>query len=179
LKRESKKDLEDSKKFILALYQTHGAFIHYLIRKAGIEIQDKDDIFQDVMVRLIRNASALKELDQNRLNSYIALCVRSTIIDRSRDTSSKEIPMDTAELEELGGTDQVPLEKDSGWNVEILKNNLSSREWNLLVGKYIFDYDQAALAKEFGCSTGSLRMALSRVRKKARRLLVQEGGTEV
>ena len=50
-------------------------------------------------------------------------------------------------------------------------DQLTQEEQLLLSGKYILEYSDAELAGQLGCGPASVRMKLTRVRRKARKLM--------
>ena len=55
---------------------------------------------------------------------------------------------------------------------------MPKRDWDILFGKYIMGYSDKELAVQRGCSQDSIRMALTRARRNARKLLDEKGGDE-
>jgi DNA-directed RNA polymerase specialized sigma24 family protein len=59
------------------------------------------------------------------------------------------------------------------WDVELLKQRLAKRDWALLEGKYVIGYTDIELAEMLDCTKDSVRVMLSRARKKAREILLE------
>ena len=53
---------------------------------------------------------------------------------------------------------------------------LTEEEQLLLEGKYILGYEDGELAGMLGCKKDSVRMKLTRARRRALRLMLEEGG---
>lgn len=177
LKRK-KEHIDNDQKFIEAVYAEKGGLIYYHMIKEGIAVSEQEDIIQEVMLRLVRNVGVLKGLAEPQLVCYIVATVRTVIIDRGRSMVEKEIPMENENIEQMKMDDILyehdSLNNDSKWDVEKLRNMLPERDWLLLEGKYLMGYSQEELAKRYGCAPDSVRMLLTRVRKKAREILKGE-----
>lgn len=86
----------------------------------------------------------------------------------------------TAEVDEISAVDSEPSPED----VVLLSENLeqfhkafaklSMEDQRLLEGRYILDMDDEALAESFHCKPASVRMKLTRARRRAMKLF-QEG----
>jgi RNA polymerase sigma-70 factor (ECF subfamily) len=70
-------------------------------------------------------------------------------------------------LQELDATIEKTLELD------MVKDGLTQQEWMLLHKYYILGYSSTELSQMRDCSPSSIRMALSRARKKAKEILLR------
>ncbi len=166
--------------FFEAFYMEYRNFLFFLARKYADSQEACEDIVQDTVVRLLRNLSALKELDNSRKCKYIALTVRAAYLDSEKRRHSAESTfLDEEALEKLlewqDGSDLA-----AHLEVEQLKKELSRRDWVILEGKYILGYSQEELGQMLGIAPDSVRMVISRAKQKARKILYsnQEAGRE-
>ena len=60
-------------------------------------------------------------------------------------------------------------------DAQMLKSRLTEQDWELLFGKYVLGQSDEELARQRGCGPNSIRMALSRARKRAQKLLKKRG----
>lgn len=128
-------------------------------------------------MRLLKNVSALKEINECKTPKYIALTVRAVYIDlEKKKHSDKSVSLDEFLLDSFyGGGIQVEndLEAiDRKTKVVKLKKELSARDWCVLEGKYILGYTDAELAKQLDVAPDSIRMILTRAKGNARAILM-------
>lgn len=168
----------DDAAFFQGFYEENRGFLFYICRQYSD--CECDDLMQDVLLRLMRNTEKLRILNRQQAAKYIALTVRSVYLDIQRKhLGNQEISLDdpVAQLlnnqnapEQTSMTDLLSMQQE----VTLLKSSLSARDWHILEGKYILGYDQKELSRQIGVSPDSIRMILSRARKKARSILLEE-----
>ena len=171
----------EDKVFFQSFYEEYKGFLYYIAAQYAPTNADCEDIVQDALVRLMCNIGSIRDLSKHKAAKYIALTVRSACLDFLRHRhNSHEVPLEESVIEAL-------LEKEAGWTdpaadlrMELLnlKQSLTPREWMLLEGKYILGYDQEELSGMLGISPDSVRMTLSRVRAKARTVLLPDNGKD-
>ena len=74
--------------------------------------------------------------------------------------------------------EQILLEEQKDHLMQIW-SNLSEEDQLLLEGKYILGYKDAELADMLGCKKNSIRMKLTRARRRAFQLMTEEEGDKV
>ena len=163
--------------FLAAFYDQYRGYLYYTVRKFTDSPQDQEDIIQDTMLRLLRNEENLRQLRGNQAATYLYLTVRSVFADqkklaREREQAAEDRVLELAQQEQGSMDDSL----NAKWDAEILKNQLPQRDWQMLELKYIAGYSDQEIAAEMGCSAGSVRTLLSRVRRRAKSLL--NGGTQ-
>jgi len=180
LKKHSSPLSTDDASFFQSFYEENKGFLYYIAQQ--YTACDSEDLIQDTLLRLMRNTDKLRLLNRQQSAKYIALTVRSVYLDTQKKlTASQEISLDDPIIQLLNRqaiTDQHTLTDMLSMQIEVseLKSSLKPREWHILEGKYILGYDQKELSRQFGVSPDSIRMILSRARKKARSILLE--GTE-
>lgn len=124
----------------------------------------------------------LKSMQQSVQASYIVSTTRNTAIDylKSRD----KLNVHNRSLEDEAFSDledpSLPLDElmyiaERKDHIAAIFNQLSTEDRILLEGKYIFEYSDKTLAKLLGCKASSIRMKLTRVRRRVLRLIEKEG----
>lgn len=159
---------------MLEFYEQYRGFLFHTAWKYSQTEGDCDDLIQDTMVRLLRNADTLRQLTHNQRCAYIHMTVRSVYTDRVKSPRELELPVSDADMERLGGDSARASHEDwvdVKWDIEILKGRLSERDWHLLELKYIAGLSDREIAAEIGCIPDSVRTLLLRVRSRARELL--------
>lgn len=110
-----------------------------------------EDVLQTTLLRLIDHLDTLRRLEPEGLAGYIAAACRHTAYNAVRDSSRHPwLPLDA--LAQVWPR----LDENTRW---------------LLEARYILDYSDGELARELGVKPDSVRMALTRARRKARRLM--------
>lgn len=162
--------------FFNDFYSKYSKFMFYTARKHTTSKAECEDIVQETVVRLIGNISTLRDMSDYRCVKYIALSVKSAFLDIEKlKRQDFAVPMDDEMLEALMKAD-ILSPKDmpdltAKTNIALLKKELSPRDWIVLEGKYILGYSQEELGQMIGVSPDSIRMILSRAKKKARMIL--------
>lgn len=170
--------------FIQKLYHDHKGLMFYAASQYTDNLSDREDIVQETLLRLIKNVTVLRSIPQCNLKRYIVLTVRSVFLDLQKKHSG-EILL-SLEDEKLEAVLRRELLREDGiseisakLDVWRLKKELPEREWILLEGKYLREMPDELLGQMIGVSADSVRMLLSRARKKARDILMgssEKGG---
>ena len=142
--------------------------------------QDREDAIQNAVVRLTQKVALLRRLDRPVLASYIYHTVKHAAIDlrRGREkTAQWEGPLE--EIEWGSGVELRPAENSILSQSQLLAlrealDRLSPEERLLLEGKYFLEYDDKTLARRLGCKPSSIRMMLTRARRRLLELLPEE-----
>ena len=171
--------------FFHEFYEKYKKLIYHLVIQCGPKSSDIDDLVQDVVLRLMNYIPNLMRISDtpSRVANYIALTVKSVHIDRLRANQSQPcvvLPVEMLDAIYEDSSNRPALRDSSAaqWDVALLREKLAERDWDILSGKYIMGYSDKELAAQFGCSQNSIRMALTRARRNARKLLGARGDDE-
>ena len=171
--------------FFYEFYEKYKKLIYHLVVQYGSNSSDIDDLVQDVILRLMKYIPNLMKISDtpSRVANYIALTVKSVQVDRFRAKQSENCVVLPVEILEAiyEDTSSRSTSRDltaAQWDVALLRKKLPKRDWDILFGKYIMGYSDKELAVQRGCSHDSIRMALTRARRNARKLLDEKGGDE-
>lgn len=166
--------------FFDQFYRDHKRLLYYLASKY-VSADVCDDLVQDVLERLMKQSHTIQKIanESGKLAYYINATVQSTIVDRFRaegGAASVTVPPDTLDNldQERISARQLPFE-DTYWDIQLLKKKLPAKDWMLLEGKYLIGYSDEELGRLYGCSKNSVRMILTRVKRKAKELLFADG----
>lgn len=175
-------DPED-REYVIWLYQEFKGIMHATARKYASEYHTDEDIVQDSLLKLIPKVKTLRSLERCTLASYIVSTVRNTGINHLKaHQAEREATVDVSDDRLAGITskglslDELMLLKerqDQLWKIWPI---LSGSEQTLLEGKYILGYTDAELARILNCQPNSIRMKLTRARRRALTLLMEQGG---
>lgn len=171
---------EDDRDFMLALYQKFKPIMFSTARKYISNREDQQDIVQDSILKLIENTDSLREKERCVLGAYIVYTVRNTAIDHLRHKS-----VEKAHVELLDDGDEepeaasLPLDelaalKERDIRIGALLEKLRDDDRMLLIGKYILEYSDRELAAQLNCKPASIRMKLTRARRRALALFVSD-----
>ena len=177
--------IEDSDQvFIQKLYQDYKGLMIYTASKYTDNPSDREDIAQETVFRLMKNISVVRDIPCCNLKRYIVLTVRSVFLDMQKKRGGEVVL--SLEEEQLEAVLRRELLQEDGiseisakLDVWRLKKELSERDWVLLEGKYMHELPDERLGQMIGVSGNSVRMLLSRARKKAKGILIgslKEGG---
>lgn len=163
--------------FILWLYDEFKPIMFATAGKYVNNTSDREDIVQACLIKLIEKVDTLRGKSRNVLCSYVVYTIKNTAINHlkhqsivnahTKDLNEKyeEIPSDDLSLDEMIVVTDRRAQLYEVWN------QLPDEDRKLLEGKYILDQTDNQLATQFHCKPSSIRMKLTRARRKALRLI--------
>lgn len=169
---------ESDRIFFENLYKKYNRLMFSTANRYCSKLCDCEDIVQDSVVNLCGKVKLLRDLPSYALPSYICYTVKNMAINHHRHqmvikkhqssldgkTESQIItPLDYVLLSDL----KVGLSKV--WAC------LPERDQELLFRKYVFGESTTELADVFHCREDNIRMRLTRARRKAAKLIKEEG----
>ena len=161
---------EEDQDFALRLYHHYKRLMFHIAKKWTESLAEQEDIVQDAVEKLLGKLDLLQSLNESRRAAYISHTVRNTALKHLGRKSRDErylVHMDLSEQEDGG----LPVEEQlirKEWQREFAKiwSELPERERLLLEGKYIFHESNEDIASWMNCKPSSVRMALTRARRK-------------
>lgn len=175
-------DNPDDQQFMIALYNEYEQLMFWAVSKYLVNIEDRRDAVQDTLVTLIRKIDTIRSLEENRLRTYIVYTAESKAINL--------VKRKNIELRLFDDLDSIPtgasINSAEEYFLQIgIKNKISSiwpklttQEKIVLESKYILGYNNNEIGKILGCRANSVRMYLTRARRKALDLLMEVGEFE-
>lgn len=166
--------------FIEGIYKTFERLMYHTAQKYCVNPRVCEDIIQESLIKLIAKVSLLRTLNEFALANYIVTTVKNTSIDSIRKKATEknntislgdlecDLPADTLTMDEILAQEEMRI------HIRKTLNQLDPEDQWLLEGKYILGYDDSELARVLNCKPASIRMKLTRARRKALQLL--EGG---
>ena len=139
-----------------------------------------EDVLQETLVKLIERIPELRKEEQPTLISYITAAARHTAYNflrsqkKSTQLSMEDYLDQAASQDEWRQIETHLIQKEE---IDKLVQNwpqLDSRSKYLLEGRYILGKSDEILAEELSIKPSSVRMALTRARQCAYRLLIDE-----
>lgn len=174
----------EDKAFFDQFYREYKQLLYYFAAKY-VAFDACDDLVQDVLERLMKQCQTIRKIasESGKLAYYINAATQSAVVDRFRADSGATVvtyPPEVLDviIENRIAAQRLPFE-DSYWDIQLLKRKLPPREWMLLEAKYLIGYSDEEVGRIYGCAKDSVRMALTRAKRKAREILFNndaEGG---
>ena len=176
-------DNEDSLQFFTELYILYRPIMVRESLKFIDDLSVVEDLIHDAFIKLIEKEDLLRSFSRCTLRTYIVYTIRNTSISflRKKAVESRRlVSIDDQQETERTSDDALLPEKViimDEKKKEFIKvwDTLPEDTRELLAGKYILRMSDAELAEEFGCSTDSIRMKLTRARRKALEM-IKDGG---
>lgn len=165
---------DDDRAYMTRLFVKYQRLMYRTIHDILGDKWATEDVLQTTLLRLIDHLDTLRRLEPEGLAGYIAAACRHTAYNAVRDSSRHPwLPLD--------GEPEVPDERQEAEDRVLRRLELDAlaqvwprldenTRW-LLEARYILDYSDGELARELGVKPDSVRMALTRARRKARRLM--------
>ena len=169
----------DNRDFMLSIFEQHEKLMFYTARKLISDPEDVKDIVQDSVLLLLKKIDQLRSFDDLHLAGYVRLTVRNTSINFLKRRNLSEEKVESLQTIDQGKDDVLSLDdllilaerKDRLYSV---LEELEIEDRLLLEGKYLLDYTDEELAEQLGCKASSIRMKLTRARRKAFQLLKEK-----
>lgn len=173
---------DDDQKFMELLYVNYHRLMYSQIHKITKNTWMTEDVLHTTIVRLMGKLKDMKTMERNRLVNYVIAASKNTAINavtkRTADFSFDEFidsPTDRDTL--LDRLEQMETEEDLNRLAEVWPR-LDERSQYLLRERYMLDRPIPEMAEELGIQPASVRMALTRARRAARELMLEEPETE-
>ena len=169
--------------FMEELYEKHKKTMYFAARRETSDPELIKDLMQECFLNLIKNISTVRKLDCCKVDAYIVVVIRRLYINHAKKESRTtllpiELPSIAAKAD-IYAAEIAQEQEDAKLDLETMLAQLSVRDSLLLQSKYITGMEDEALAAEFGCKPSSIRMLLSRARKRAEAIgLRSEEGDE-
>ena len=155
---------DDDRAYMTRLFVKYQRLMYRTIYDILGDKWTKEDVLQTTLLRLIDHLDTLRRLEPEGLAGDIA------VRDSGRHPwlpldGEPEVPDERQEVE-----DRVLRRLELDALAQVWPRLDENTRW-LLEARYILDYSDGELARELGVKPDSVRMALTRARRKARRLM--------
>lgn len=172
----------DDQEYIIRIYLEFERLMYKVAGKYTSNPQDREDIVQESIARLIQKIDYLHRIERCVLPGYLVSTVRNTAINHLKRQALLEKYRDFfAEDPETQAFDVTDLAQLIHHKTQVVKmwEQLSPEIRYLLEGKYILGYSDLELAEHLKCEPNSIRMKLTRARRKALEILKQQEEGEI
>lgn len=175
---------EDDRSFMTEVYVRYERLIYSEIYKLMNDRWLVEDVMQTTLMKLIDQLARLRGMDERHRINYIITAARNNAISALRTHGNRASASLEAQREagwDLGSDFSVEETILRGEKIGRLKDiwpELDARSRYLLESKYILDASSKEMAQTLGIKEDSVRVELSRARRKARQLLSKLDGDE-
>lgn len=171
---------DDDRAFMTFLVENYGRLVYSSIRKITKDNWDVDDIYQGVWEKLVNEIEKLRGFERDQRVNYLIVTARNRSLNYVRDKgrrreSSYEDDMDASDFKDAGSLAELRLirgEESAG--LARIWSKLDERSKYILEGYYVLEKPMEELAQGLEIKPASVRMALTRARKAAYKLLDEE-----
>ena len=168
------------KEYMLWLYNKFKGLMFATAYKYIADPHIVEEVIQESLMKLIAKVSTLQPMPQHILSQYIVSTVKNNTINclkkqstaRAYYTNDSEGFPEDVEAPSLS-LDELIISKEAAARLGKIWPLLPMDDQLLLEGKYILGYSDDELGRQFGCAAGSVRMKLTRARRRALALLIQ------
>lgn len=173
---------DNDRAFMTDLFLKYKRLMYSEARKIIKNQCDPDNIVNTALVKLIEKLSTLRSLDEPQRVNYLITTVKHTALTEVQRLTKTTI--DSLDDEDWYERDQIRSEdsvegqverRESVGQLEQIWVLLDAKSRYLLRARYFLAMEDGEIAAEIGIKPNSVRMELSRARKKARQLLVDHG----
>lgn len=169
----------DDRAFMQEVYQQNERLMYAIALKYASNTQDCEDIVHDTVEKLCKNIAKIKELPNSALRAYVVYAVRNTAINFRKHQATINRHIQQLSDDDLSNEYDQPESiieriedlKEKRTSLTKVWMQLTDAEQELLYRKYVLEQTTEELAGIFQCSRDSIRMRLSRVRRKSLRLM--------
>lgn len=174
---------KSDREFFEYIFSTYRKIMFYEINKIVFNTWEAEDILQNSFIKLSKKIGLLRQLDEPRRMYYVVATAKNNAKNHVRDAQrSRAYSLDDEafDLSETisDGTDveQIIISKEQLHDLSSVWNQLDEASKRLLEGKYILKMDDAELAKMLDAKPASIRMMLTRARRRALKLMQEKDG---
>lgn len=173
----------NDREFMLKLYCDYNRLMYFIANKCLSDHFACEEVVQDTVLKLILKIPLLRRLDENALAAYVSAAVRNTAYSLLRKQSKEQkifLPwngeMEHILVQDVSPEENLILMEQKHAFIKIWQE-IEQEDRFLLEGRYILRYTDRELAEEIGCQPNSVRMKLTRARRKVlKQMKIQSKG---
>lgn len=172
-------EAQSDREFMERLYQDNKRLMFNTVRRYVKSPQDQEDIIQSSIEKLIKKISVLRNMNCCKLTGYIVNTIRNTSIDfiHKRDRiNCHNVSLDEDKLSKTEVGDYLVGESLSDASIRLREiwPELPDDDRFLLEGKYVWGLSDRELSIQLHCGQDSVRMKLTRARRRALELISEK-----
>lgn len=169
---------DDDRAFMTEVYLQYERLMWSEIRGVLKGQCDPEEVFQTALVKLVANVKKLRSLESRPMVNYIITAVKNTAIDALRrlnkgftDSIDDEEWIGRLGLCSDDDLDDTISRREAVGKLRSIWHLLDDRSRYLLEGKYFLDLSTHEMGAVLGITHDSVRVELSRARRRAKKLL--------
>lgn len=168
---------EDDRTFMEGIYTQY----HRLMYAQALQIlrlsEAAEDAVSESLIQLIKKINLLRTLPCNKLKAYVVITVKHTAITQLHLRQREQPADDTVflNLADVQRTDDHVLEEAGITRIKDAIRSLPTREKDLMLMRYFRDMTDEEIAEATGLKPVSVRVHLSRARKRLAQILSGKG----
>ena len=166
---------------VIKLYNKYNRYIYAIALSITNNAQDAEDVLQDVMVKIIKNAEKFIGKDEHIIESQIVIYTRSTAIDlyrKNKRARSKTVPLSLPlednspenEPVDVITPESIALDRESEEKMKGLLLSLSEEHRDAIELVYLHSYSVKEAAAILGITPNTLSQRLVRAKNKLKKL---------
>ena len=163
-------------------YENYQDIIKQWCLQSGVRTSDLDDVFHDILIKLVRNLSSYDKSKGILFRSWLKTVVKNGLIDRLRFAANHPLPkiLDGSWIGSLASEDVSPefeqlvdqLTEKSSSAAKILnavRGRVTEQTWDSFVRRELLGEDVSQIASNLDIKKASVYQSISRVRILIRR----------
>lgn len=172
----------DDNEFLSWVYLEFNRLMFYTAKKYFEDTRQQEEIVQESLKKLIEKKNTLRKLKRPALASYITVTVRNTSINYLKVQNEEKawiVGLDAVKDQEkknCRSMDDILILKESAGYLKKIWPDLEPWMRRVLEEKYFLGYTNDVIAARLGCKPNSVRMLLTRARRRAMELMKKEEG---
>ena len=163
-------DTDEKRDKLEALIHRYENLMFYVINDIINDKYLSEDILQEVLIKIAKNIDRVdNDITSNSAKSFILTIARNTAFDYYRKNDilrSKECLVETFDEEAFYDFDEKIISKlESEDRIKEVTKGLKEKYRDVLILKYVHDYNEAEIAKILNITKDNVRKRLSRGKK--------------
>ena len=170
----------EDRELMIAFYTQYENLFYLEANKLLSSPEDVSDIVQEALAKAIDRMDTFRALDRKQQLKYMLVSIRNLSINLLKHNGIlTTVPLDTLDISQLPHDEKTPEaiyeEKSSLEQLRTIWGDLDEESRTLLLQKYELHWTDAQLADQLGIQHQSVRMRLTRAKKKLAEQIRQKG----
>lgn len=176
---------EAQQAFLEEIYAKHARLMLYAAYQVVHDYSLAQDMLQESMLPLIEKIDELQKMDGCSLRGYLVSTIKNISISYWRKQEGRKKYQGELEPEQMEAIadpgpspEELLLKKEAAQQLAELWPLLAQEDQFLLEAKYVLRHSDGQIAKALGIGPDSVRMRLTRARRRALQRMQKEGMTD-
>lgn len=167
----------ENNSFITELYKQYSKLIFRVVSHYTRDPWEQEDIAQDAMERLVRQAWKLRKMQHEKVVAYMVFTLQSVTIDYFRKVKRRSVVINLEDYEGIPGyqsVEEIVLWRDELDRTYKVLDQLKNADRLALMGRYQIGLNKYELADLLGCTPESVDMRVKRAKDRVNQKLKEE-----